>query len=100
MNFYEQYRKPLILYCSQYFDCEHEIAEDCVQDAYVALLENLKKVLKYVIIEHGCMPSFLTTKTKSSKIKSIEMSITLKITKLKTVQLNVHILTILIISIN
>lgn len=43
MNYCEQYRRQLILYCSQYFDCEYEIAEDCVQDAYVALLESLKK---------------------------------------------------------
>lgn len=43
MKYCEQYRRQLILYCSQYFDCEYEIAEDCVQDAYVALLESLKK---------------------------------------------------------
>lgn len=43
MSYCEQYRRQLILYCSQYFDCEYEIAEDCVQDAYVALLESLKK---------------------------------------------------------
>lgn len=43
MNYCEQYRRQLILYCSQYFDCEYELAEDCVQDAYVALLEHLHK---------------------------------------------------------
>ena len=42
MNHCEQYRKQLVFYCYQYFDCEYETAEDCVQDAYVALLENLK----------------------------------------------------------
>ncbi len=41
MKYCEQYREQLIQYCSQYFDCEYEYAEDCVQDAYVALLENL-----------------------------------------------------------
>ena len=39
----EQYRKQLIKYCLQYFECEYEYAEDCVQDAFVALYENLKK---------------------------------------------------------
>lgn len=39
----EQYRKQLIKYCLQYFECEYEHAEDCVQDAFVALYENLKK---------------------------------------------------------
>ncbi len=38
----EQYRTQLIQYCLQYFECEYEYAEDCVQDAYVALIENLK----------------------------------------------------------
>lgn len=39
----EQYRKQLIKYCLQYFECEYEYAEDCVQDTFVALYENLKK---------------------------------------------------------
>lgn len=39
----EQYRSQLIQYCSQYFDCEYEYAKDCVQEAYVALFENLNK---------------------------------------------------------
>ena len=39
----EQYRNQLIKYCLQYFECEYEHAEDCVQDAFVALYENLKK---------------------------------------------------------
>ena len=38
----EQYRSQLIQYCLQYFDCEYEYAEDCVQSACVALVENLK----------------------------------------------------------
>ncbi len=37
----EQYREQLIQYCQKYFGCEYEYAEDCVQDAYVALVENL-----------------------------------------------------------
>lgn len=42
MNYCERYRRQLIFYCLQYFDCEYQIAEDCVQDAFVALFENLK----------------------------------------------------------
>ncbi|MGN0527335.1 MAG: RNA polymerase sigma factor [Acutalibacteraceae bacterium] len=42
----EQYRKQLIEYCLQYFECEYEYAEDCVQNAYVALYESLKKGIK------------------------------------------------------
>ena len=37
----EQYRKDLIRYCHQFFEYEYEYAEDCVQEAYVALLESL-----------------------------------------------------------
>lgn len=43
MNYCEQYREQLIRYCSHYFDYEYEYAKDCVQDAYVALFENLNK---------------------------------------------------------
>ena len=43
MNYCEQYRDQLIRYCSNYFDYEYEYAKDCVQDAYVALFENLNK---------------------------------------------------------
>ncbi len=42
LEYCEQYREQLILYCQQYFKCEYEYAEDCVQNAYVALVENLK----------------------------------------------------------
>lgn len=41
MTYCEQYREQLIQYCAQYFDYEYAYAEDCVQDAYVALFENL-----------------------------------------------------------
>lgn len=37
----EQYRNGLIEYCCQFFEYEYQYAEDCVQDAYVALIENL-----------------------------------------------------------
>lgn len=42
ISFCEQYRQRLIKYCLQYFECEYEYAEDCVQNAYVALIENLQ----------------------------------------------------------
>ena len=45
----ERYRKDLIRYCHQFFEYEYEYAEDCVQEAYVALLEILNNgvVLNY-----------------------------------------------------
>lgn len=43
MHSCEQYRERLIKYCLQYFDYEREYAEDCVQNAYTALLENLRR---------------------------------------------------------
>lgn len=42
INDCEKYRSRLIGYCRQYFACEPEDAEDCVQDAYTALLEALQ----------------------------------------------------------
>ena len=33
----EQYRKQLIKYCLQYFECKYEYAEDCVQNTFVSL---------------------------------------------------------------
>lgn len=41
INDCEIYRKDLIRYCLQYFEFEYEVAEDCVQEAYVALYESL-----------------------------------------------------------
>jgi len=39
----EAYRKDLIRYCLQYFEFEYEYAEDCVQEAYIALYDNLSR---------------------------------------------------------
>ncbi len=39
----EIYRKDLIRYCLQHFEFEYEYAEDCVQEAYAALYENLSR---------------------------------------------------------
>lgn len=33
----EEYRETLVFYCQSYFGCEREYAEDCVQEAFVAL---------------------------------------------------------------
>lgn len=38
MNYCEPCRKALIRCCFQYFEFEYEYAEDCVQEAYIALL--------------------------------------------------------------
>lgn len=38
----EKYRQRLTDYCRLYFACEPEEAEDCVQDAYTALVEALQ----------------------------------------------------------
>ena len=63
----EQYRNQLIKYCLQYFECEYEHAEDCVQDAFVALYENLKKG-----IEIHNYKSWLYSVTLNYKNKAIK----------------------------
>ncbi len=67
----EQYRTQLIKYCLQYFECEYEHAEDCVQDAFVALYENLKKG-----IEIHNYKSWLYSVTLNYKNKVIKDKIT------------------------
>lgn len=67
----EQYRNQLIKYCLQYFECEYEYAEDCVQDAFVALYENLKKG-----IEIHNYKSWLYSVTLNYKNKVIKDKIT------------------------
>lgn len=42
----ESYREKLIQYCQNFFGFDRETAADCVQEAYVALVENLKKGIK------------------------------------------------------
>lgn len=37
----EIYREKLIMHCQMHFDYDYETAADCVQDAYVALYDNL-----------------------------------------------------------
>ncbi len=42
----EAYRSKLISYCLLYFECEYAVAEDIVQEAYVALCDSLKNGAK------------------------------------------------------
>lgn len=69
MNYCEQYREQLIQYCSQYFDYEYEYAEDCVQDAYVALLENLNNGLEIKNYKSWLYAVVLNYKNKAIKDK-------------------------------
>ncbi len=69
MNYCEQYREQLIQYCSQYFDYEHEYAEDCVQDAYVALLENLNNGVEIKNYKSWLYAVALNYKNKAIKDK-------------------------------
>lgn len=65
----ERYREQLIQYCSQYFDYEQEYAEDCVQDAYVALFENLKNGIEIKDYKSWLYAVVLNYKNKAIKDK-------------------------------
>lgn len=65
----EQYRKDLSRYCSQFFGFEPEYAEDCVQDAYVALLENLKTGIEIKNYKSWLYKVVLNYKNKAIKDK-------------------------------
>ena len=67
INECEQYREQLIMYCRQYFDYDYETAEDCVQEAYVALIENLQSG-----IEIKNYKSWLYTVTLNKKNQAIK----------------------------
>lgn len=69
INYCEQYREQLIKYCSQYFDYEYEYAEDCVQDAYVALLENLNNGVEIKNYKSWLYTVVLNYKNKTIKDK-------------------------------
>lgn len=69
INYCEQYREQLIKYCSQYFEFEHEYAEDCVQDAYVALLENLNNGIEIKDYKSWLYAVVLNYKNKTIKDK-------------------------------
>ncbi len=69
MNSCEQYRPKLIRYCSQFFQYEPEQAEDCVQEAYVALLEALQKGQKIRNCEGWLFKVVMNHKNKAVKEK-------------------------------
>lgn len=69
LEYCEQYRDQLILYCQQYFECEYEYAEDCVQSAYVALVENLKNGVKIGNYKAWLYAVVLNYKNKALKEK-------------------------------
>lgn len=65
----EIYRNQLIQYCLQYFECEYEYAEDCVQDAYVALFENLNNGIEIKNYKAWLYTVVLNYKNKTIKDK-------------------------------
>lgn len=69
MDCCEKYRNQLIQYCSQYFDCEYEYAEDCVQDAYLALFESLKNGVEIKNYKSWLYTVVLNYKNKAIKDK-------------------------------
>ncbi len=69
MNYCEQYREQLMQYCLQYFNYEYEYAEDCVQDAYVALLENLNTGVEIKNYKSWLYAVVLNYKNKTIKDK-------------------------------
>lgn len=69
IRYCEKYREQLIQYCSQYFDYEYEYAEDCVQDAYVALLENLNNGVEIKNYKSWLYAVVLNYKNKTIKDK-------------------------------
>ncbi len=74
----EQYRTQLIHYCLKFFECEYEYAEDCVQDAYVALVENLNNGVEIKDYKAWLYTVVLNCKNKTikDKLKRNEYSFT------------------------
>lgn len=74
----EQYRKDLIRYCYQFFEYEYEYAEDCVQEAYVALLESLNSGVEIKNYKSWLYAVVLNYKNKAikDKIKRNELDFT------------------------
>lgn len=65
----EQYRNELIRYSSYFFEYEHEYAEDCVQEAYLALYENLSKGIEITNYKAWLIKVVLNQKNKILKHK-------------------------------
>lgn len=69
INDCEKYRKKLILYCQKFFKYETEYAEDCVQEAYLALVENLQNGVQIQNYEAWLCKVVLNNKNKIIKDK-------------------------------
>lgn len=65
----EQYRKDLMKYCSQFFEYEPEYVEDCVQEAYLALYENLSNGIEITNYKAWLIKVVLNNKNKIIKYK-------------------------------
>lgn len=65
----EQYRNDLIRYCSQFFECEYQYAEDCVQEAYIALYDNLSQGIEIKNYKSWLYKVVLNYKNKALKDK-------------------------------
>ena len=69
INDCEQYREQLIRYCQQYFDYDYGTAEDCVQSAYLALVENLSRGIIITNYKSWLYKVVLNLKNKALKDK-------------------------------
>lgn len=65
----EKYRNDLIRYCYQYFEYEYEYAEDCVQEAYLALYQNLSNGIEITNYKAWLIKVVLNNKNKIIKDK-------------------------------
>lgn len=72
MIFCERYRDELIRYVRQYYKCEYEYAEDCVQEAYTALLEHLSKGAEVKNYQAWLFASALNCKSKCNASDSAD----------------------------
>lgn len=79
----EKYREQLTQYCLRYFGYEREYAEDCVQDAYVALYENLRKGIIIKNYKSWLYSVTLNYKNKTLKEKLNATNMSLPIMKKK-----------------
>lgn len=72
MNDCEKYRSQLVEYCCKFFECEHENAKDCVQEAYASLLESLKSGAEISNYKSFLYSASLSCKDKIIKEKSMQ----------------------------
>ncbi len=63
----EKYRADLIRYCSVFFEYTSDYAEDCVQEAYIALFDNLSRGIEISNCESWLYKVALNHKDKTIK---------------------------------